>query len=309
MADFTTVVTDAGVIDADEVTVFEEGVIFGATPELVADQVATVRSAARAKTIQFAKYTNLAAATSALTDGEDITSTSMSDSTVTLVPAEYGNVITLARLADTESGGKASSAAGFLIGRNAGTTLDKLAITALEAATTNVIYPNGVSAVGSLTANDVLDKVFANRLFNKLARTNVPGINGMYVGIAHDDCLHDLRVDTANGGWIDVSKYADPSSALRNEVGMFAGIRWLRSSNVTITSDGGVGTVDSYEVQVVGFNALGRGDASALELKITGPFDKLGRYLNYGWYWLGKYGMIDENNAVSGVCASTVGAN
>jgi N4-gp56 family major capsid protein len=187
--------------------------------------------------------------------------------------------------------------------------LDGLAIAALEAATTNVIYPNGQTAVGNLTENDILDKTFANRLYNKLARTNVPGIGGSYFGIAHDDCLHDLREDAGVGGWIDVSKYADPQSALRNEIGMANGIRWLRSSNVTVTDGGGAGSVDSYEVQVVGFNALGRADASALELKITGPFDKLGRYLNYGWYWLGKYGTIDEANMVSGICASSVGAN
>src|SRR3990167_11348786 len=124
MADFTTTITDAGVIDADEVTAFQQGIIFGVTPELVADQVATVRAEAMAKVIQFAKYANLTAATTALTDGEDLTSAALADSTSTLTPAEHGNTVTLAHLANLESGGKALEAAGFLIGRNAGTSLD-----------------------------------------------------------------------------------------------------------------------------------------------------------------------------------------
>lgn len=309
MADFTTTITDAGVIDADEVTQFEQGIIFGVTPELVADQAATVRSVARAKIIQFAKYANLAAATTALTDGEELTSVALADSTATLTPAEQGAVVTLAELANLESGGKAASAAGFLIGRNAGSTLDALAITALEAFSTTVIYPNAATAASNLATTDNLDRIFANRLYNKLARTNVPGINaGLYIGIAHDDCLHDLRVDGSAGGWVDVSKYADPNSVLVNEVGTYAGIRWLRSSNVTVTADSN-GTIDSYKVNVMGFNALGKGESKALEFKITGPFDKLGRYQNYGWYWVGKYGVIDTANMVQGIVASSVGAN
>ena len=308
MADFTTTVTDAGVLDADEVTLFRDTVIYAATPELVADQCVSVLSEGQGKMHQFAVYSNLTAMTTALTDGEDVTSSAMADSVVQITPVEQGDVITLARLADVQSGLKAAKAAGFLIGRSAGTTLDKLAIQILEAFSTTIIYPNSATAASNLATSDNLDAVFANRLYNKLARVNIPSIGGSYIGIAHDDCLHDLRVDTANGGWIDVSKYADPQSVLRNEVGMFGGIRWLRSGNVTTTADSN-GTIDSYKVEVVGFNGFGKAQAGAVELKVTGPFDKLGRYLNYGWYWLGKYSVIDTANMVQGIVASSVGAN
>ena len=308
MADFTTVITDAGVIDADEVTQFEEGVIYGSTPELVVDQVATIQRQANAKIIQFAKYANLAAATTALSDGVEVTSEALADSVVTLTPAEQGNVVTLAINANVESGGKAARAAGFLVGRNAGTSLDALGITAIEAFTTTLIYPNSATAVTNLATSDNLNGTFANRLYNKLARTNTPGIGGRYIGIAHDDCLHDLRVDTNANGWLEVSKYADPGSVLLNEVGMYGGIRWIRSGNVTVTADSN-GTIDSYKVNVVGFNALGKGEAIPLRIIISGPFDKLQRFLNYGWYWMGKYGIIDTANMVQGLVASSIGAN
>jgi len=278
MADFATTVTDADVLDADEVALYSSMVILNATPELVADQAVTVTSSGQGITHNFAVYANLAALTTALTDGEDAVSTAMADSLKTITPAEQGGVITLAKLADVQSALKAAKAAGMLIGRNAGTTMDKLAILVLEAFTTTTIYPNSASAVSNLATSDNLDAVFANRLYNKLARTNVPGINGSYIGIAHDDCLHDLRVDTANGGFIDVGRYANPQSVLQNEVGMFAGIRWLRSGNCTVTSDSN-GTIDSYQVNVLGFNALGRAEAGPVQLMVTGPFDKLGQQI------------------------------
>ena len=308
MADFTTTITDAGVLDADELTIFSNYVIFAATPELVVDQAVTVRESGNTKTFQWAKYTALAVP-SALSDGVDPASTPLSDSSVTVTPTEEGNVVTLAKLADIQSGLKANAASLRLCGFNLGLTKDVRGITTLEGATTNVIYPNDVAATTSLSTADVLDRLFANRLYNKLARANVPGISGTYIGIAHDDCLHDLRQDASNGGWIDVSKYADPQSALRNEVGQYAGIRWLRSGNTTVTDGGGAGNIDSYEVQVVGDNALGYAANEEPHLVLSGPYDKLLRFVNIGWFGIFAYKMIDESNAVTGDCASTVGAN
>jgi len=62
-------------------------------------------------------------------------------------------------------------------------------------------------------------------------------------------------------------------------------------------------------VQVVGFNALGRGDASPLEVLIRPGYDKLDRFVNYGWKWTGAYGIIDTANMVQGICASSIGSN
>jgi N4-gp56 family major capsid protein len=308
MADYVSTPTDKAVIDADEVTQFEQGIIFGVTPELIVDQAATIKTVANAKTIQFAIYANLTAISSVITDGEDVTPVALADSTNTIVPLEYGNAVVVQEGANFESGGKAWAAAGFLIGRNMGTSLDGLGMTILEAFSTTRIYPNTASAVTNLATTDNLDRVFANRLYNKLARTNVLPIGGSYIGIAHDDCLHDLRVDGSTGGWIDVSKYADAQSALKNEVGMYAGIRWLRSSNVTVTSDSN-GTIDSYKVNVLGFNALGKGQNYEPQVILGPAYDLLNRFKSAGWKWSGAYKVIDTANMVQGLVASSVGSN
>jgi N4-gp56 family major capsid protein len=309
MAAYDSNATTTGELTTSLMLLYNRAAIFAATPELVADQVANVREDINATSVQFTTYSNLSAITAALTETEEVASVKMVDSYVTLTPAEYGNVVTRTQLIQTQSAGLVDTSAAFLVGRNMGVSLDGLAITALDGFGGTTIYPNAATLTTNIGVNDIMDKVFANRLYNKLARLNVPGLfGGMYVGIAHDDVLHDLRSDTQTGAWIDVLKYADPQTALRNEVGMFAGIRWLRSRNAMVTSDVS-GTVDGYRTNVVGFNALGKAVSLAPQVRISGPFDKLSRFLNIGWYGILVYDTIDANNQVSGYSASSVGSN
>ena len=309
MADFFTNPTDIDVIDADEQTIYSNNLILSATPEMAATQAVTRFETGTAKTFQFAKYESLAAA-SALSDGVDPDSTLLSDSVVTLTPVEEGNVVSVTKHAAYESNLRARSAASILIGRNMGETLEARAITALEGSGSTAVYPNGVTAVGSLTANDTLDALMAGRLFNKLKRSNIPGIFGnKYMAISHDDPLHDLREDTGKGGWIDVSEYADPNSVLNNEVGMYKGIRWVVSGKASVTTDGGSSTVDSYEVHVVGSDALGFAASELPHLVFTPANDKLQRMPHIGWYGVLIFDSINTSNQVDGQVATSVGAN
>jgi len=285
------------------ITEWDKGVLLSYTPELVCMNLATVKIEMGVAIHTFTKYDNLTLISSALTEDADATSVVPADTAVTLTPAEYGNVITRGKIVNFQTGGKVDTAAAMLVGRNMGASVDKLGITALEAFSTTRIYPNTASAASNLTEADVLDKTFANRLYNKLARLNVAPISGSYFGIAHDDCLYDLRDDM-----VDISKYQDLTTVLQNEVGMFGGIRWLRSSNVTTTSNSS-GTIDSYKVNVLGFNALGFAAGEYPHPVISGPFDKLGRWLNIGWYGIFVWGVIDTAAMVQGICASSVGAN
>ena len=284
------------------ITLWDKAVILTYTPELVADQLATIRTVIGAKVIDFTIYTNLSVP-SALTEDQDATSAALADSAATLTPAEEGNVVTRTMLSSFQTDGKVDIAAAQLVGRNMGVTQDYRAVAALEAFTTTIIYPNGATAASNLSTADNLDHKFANRLYNKLARKNCMGINGAYYGIAHEDCLFDLRDSLT-----PVKQYQDLTSVLQNEVGFAAGIRWLRSSNVTVTSDSS-GTIDSYKVNVVGANALGKAVSMEPHPVISGPFDKLLRFLNVGWYGCFVYGSIDTNQQVQGIVASSVGSN
>ena len=298
---FTSTMTLAANVDDSLITIWDQGVILTYTPELVADQLATIKKNEQAKQIDFTIYSNLALP-SALTEDTDPTSVALVDTLAYITPAEEGLVVTRGALASFQTGGKVDTAAAQLVGRNMGATQDKRAITALEAFTTEIIYPNTAVSAATCADTDVLDYRFASRLYNKLARKNVMGINGSYFAIAHDDCLFDLRADL-----VPVRQYADLSGVMMNEIGMAAGIRWLRSSNVTVTSNSN-GTIDTYKVCVVGANALGKAVSNEPHPVITST-DKLSRFVNIGWYGCFAYGVIDVTAMTQGICASSVGAN
>lgn len=296
-------ITGVGDVDQSVITLWRQGYVFAATPELVVNQVVTFKEDIGAKAINFKKMANIAIP-SALVEADDPASVALVDSSATATPVEEGTVVTYTKLANLQAGGQVDTAAAFIVGRNAGATADNRGITALEAFSTTRIYPNAATAAGNLATTDNLDKMFGDRLYNKLARANVPPLmGGQYIGIAHDDALFDLR-----GSLVDVMKYATPETVLRNEVGMACGIRWLRSSNVTVTADSN-GTIDSYKVNVLGLNALGLGVSSPVSIVFAGPFDKLLRFVNVGWYGVYQYVIVDTANMVQGIVASSVGAN
>ena len=277
MADFFTNPTDIDVIDADEQIIYSNNLILSAAPELAATAGVSRFETGTGKSFQFAKYASLAAA-SALSDGVDPDSVLLSDSVVTLTPVEEGNVVSVTQHAAMESNLRARSAASILIGRNMGETLEARCVTALEGCDTTLIYPNGKTAITQLTDADVLDALMAGRAYNKLKRSNIPGMFGTaYLGVCNDDVLHDLREDTGKGGWIDVSEYANPQSVLNNEVGMYKGIRWVTSGKTAATADGGTGTTDTYEAHVLGRDALGFAASVLPHLTFTAPTDKLGQ--------------------------------
>jgi len=307
MADFTTVITDKGVMDQSQVSLWNQGVVLAAQESLVMNQFVSQRKTAKSADYKFIKFANLAAGTTALVDGEDVTSEAVTDSVVTLTPAEQGNVVTTTTLGDISTGGRLNPAVVELIGKNMGTSVDKLAILALEAGSNELTV--NASGEAATTASDIITVAFLEKAYNKLRRANIPKIGGSYIAVMHPDVISDLRAVATAGTWIDVAKYAQPGQILRNELGMFKGFRIIENSNISINTDAGSSTVDTYHSLFFGYNALGLAEAVPPQLRITGPFDKLGRLLNFGWYGVLKYGIIDANALWLVTSASTYGAN
>lgn len=308
MADFTTVMSSTADVDDSIIEEFDRQFIIASADEGVMDQFVSYRKSVDGKSVEFPKYSQLALATTPLTEKEDPASEALVDAQIILTPAEYGNVVTPTKLADLQSGGRASLAASRLAGINGQRTLDKLAVLACEASS-NELTPGAVGE-GALAATDVMTASFLNELYNKLARESVmPLSNGEYVAVMHDDQIMDLRNSAGSGSWQDISKYQRAEEVLRNEIGMLAGFRIVRDNNISINADAGAGTVDSYHAICMGFNALGKAESNPLSGRITGPFDKLARFVNIGFYWCGSYGIVDQDALYLGTTASSVGAN
>ena len=302
---FTTNMTGTAALDHSIIELYDQQFVIASAEMGVMEQLVTHRRDIGAKSISMPKYAQLALATTALTQDEDVTSEAMVDSEIIFTPAEYGKVVTTTKLANLQTGGKADLAAARLVGMNMGRTNDKLAVLACEASA-NVLTSTG-GAVADLVAANVMTPAFLGKLYNKIARSNImPLMEGHYVAVMHDDVIHDIR---ESAGWQDVAKYSDAMEVLKNEVGIFKGFRILRDNLTTIQVDAGDGAVDVYNTICLGFNALGKATSQESSIVFTGPFDKLNRFVNIGWHGVHHYGIVDTAAVFVGKSSSSVGVN
>ena len=274
----------------------------------VGSQLATVKRDIGAKNITIDKYDHLGLAVTPLVEDEDVESEKLVTSGVIITPKEFGKVVTTTKLSNLQTGGKVDRAAARLVGINAGRSTNKLSLLTMDAST-NRIYSDG-AGTATIDAGDIMTSTLMGKVYNKLSRANALGIQGNdYVMVAHDDVIHDIREGSGANSWIDAHKYALPEQLLRNEVGMYKGFRVIRDNLSTIQIDAGVGAVDVYNTYFVGFNALGYGESNGIEMRATGPFDKLGRFINMGWYGVYDYEIVEQDALWVVESSSSVGVN
>ena len=234
------------------------------------DAYATIRQDDLASSISFTVFSRLAAATTALTDGTEATSTSMTDTKVTLTLAEYGAVITSTSLANVATAGKADLASAELVGINMGETQDALALAALEA---------GTNTIAADTAG-TLDNLDLREAYTDLASAGIAKFeDGRYVAFVNPAQVSDIK-----GDYIPIAQNTNLEAATSGVVGSLEGCTIVESSQVT-----------AGKVVVMGKNALGKAVGQAPSLVVKEGSDNLGRTVNVGWYGIMKYGIIDQN--------------
>ena len=284
--------TTSSAIADSQIALMDQAFQVEASDKIVIDQFVSYKKQINAKSIDFVKYSKLGYQTTALTDGTDPDAVAMSDSKVTFTPAEYGAVITTTSLASLQSGGKADLGASQVVARSMAESSNRLGLIAGQSGSN---LKNGSSAV--------LTEALINEMYYNLVKANAEKFDGdSYVAIVHP-AIANLVANLS--GWQDTQKYADAMEILKNEVGFFKGFRFISSSGMPFT---GTGVNAVHKSIFMGRNALGKAESKPASLRITGPYDKLGRMLNVGWYGVFAYGVVD-NDALQ-VCSSkaTLGA-
>lgn len=308
MPDFTTVLSDAAVFDDSVRLAYDQAFLISNGQNQVLEQLVTVRKDINAKAVEIPVYPRLAAATTPLVDGEDVTSEGLTDTKVTITPVEYGNVVTKTTLASLWTGGIIDLAIAQVVGMNAGMTQDELVVAALQNATNILTVDNGAEA--ALEATDVMTIAFAQKMYNKLTRVHAPRIAGDFIAVMHEDVIADLRLDTSSGGWVDINKYSNAVEVLKNEVGRIPGFRVVSySTDSLITNGGGSGTVDTYRSYFLGANALGKGVSRDIGFVAKPAGDKLSRLFHVGWYGVFAYALIDQSCVWEGITGASLGLN
>lgn len=258
--------------------------------------------------VSFLFWSDLADATTALSETADVDAVALADTTATITLVEYGSAVIPTAKVRATAFQSVDRGVANVVGRNASSSQDKLARTTI-AAGTNVSYATGgattpasraqVEASDTLTGHDIAVAVAEMRA------DDVPGIMGdVYGAIIHPHVSVDLREETDASGWLTPANYSDATKRWNGEIGQFNGVRFVESSRaVTFADTGSPSTVDVYGTVIVGSGGIGKAwgggggyDGGANPTVVLGDaIDKLKRFYPVGWKWLGGYGILRQD--------------
>jgi N4-gp56 family major capsid protein len=260
--------------------------------------------------IKFRRYSQLAAATTALTEGTTPAGSSLSVTDVTATLAQYGDYVTLSDMVSLTNQDAVVTEATDVLGDQAGTTIDQVRRDVLVAGT-NVAYAGtAVARAGVITkiAAADLDKAirFLKNQNAKFMKEGIPPSDGVgtgairkaFVGIVHPDVEYDLESIT---GFKPVSDYPSQMGVMEDEIGAYKNIRFVTSTNAKIFADvttvttagfktSGSGKNDVYATLIIAAEAYGvcplSGEAMNTYVKAlgsAGTADPLEQRSTVGW--------------------------
>ncbi len=213
---------------------------------------------------------------------------------------EFGNVVTYTNRLRATAFDNVDLAIARVVGANMAHSVDLIARASYDANTSAdyVTYQGGGSALTDITSDDTITADTLRRVYAKLERANVPKYDGgFYIAIMHPDVIFDLRNEgyasnKQTGTWLAPREYCDPEQIYNGEVGAFEGFRIISTTLCRIQSNAGGDSCDVYTSYFLGYQAIGYAEGVKPQLRITGPFDNLGRTLNVGWYALIGFGEL-----------------
>lgn len=210
------------------------------------------------RTIQWFRYSNLAAVTTPTTEGAVGTSGTMTSKIVSSTVSQYTSFITVSDLLEDTALDPIVSSASELLGYQGGLTVDTI---------TRTVIDNEFAGC-TLTAQGTYLKVADLRnARSQLQAVDVEPMDGSnFLAIAHPFSTYDIVNDPAAGGLADIRKYTNPAVLNtyedRGEITVVAGCRLIESTNVKIVS----GSPNTYAMYVFGKNAVG-----CVDLEGRGP--------------------------------------
>lgn len=299
---------------ADQVVAaYDRNAFFALRAGGVYDQFARVKPGnvtSPGSSVAFLFWGDLTVTTAALSETVDVDAVALSDSLVTVTPAEHGNAVLTTLRID-----KQTFAVGFdpavanIVSYNMLDSLETLAQEALETGATTTTVDAG--AEGSLTAADVMTMNKLREQKAILSGSNYAPIDGSdYAVITHPDIMYDLMTATAATDWAAFTiRGGDASEWRAGQIARAAGLSFYESPRAAINADGGSSTVDTYSSYILAQDALGKAEVVPGHI-ILGPVtDKLMRIKPIGWHAFLAYATIRSGAARNLIAASSIGAN
>ena len=252
--------------------------------------VKPVQQAMPGSSVVFSIYSDLAQATSTLTESTDVSSIALGNpNQITVTLQEYGSAVTTTKKLNLTSFNDVDAALADIIAYNAADSIDAVVAGVLTSGT-NIIYGGtatntaGITAGSTISVSDIRAAV-TNLRSNKA----LPRIGELYAAYLHPKQTADLRAETGTGGFQDLSKYVDRTPFVAGAVGVLEGAFIVETPRVPYTSNG---SVNVYSAIVAGREALAEAQGQDISTVIGPQIDALRRFHTIGWYYFGGWNLL-----------------
>ena len=255
--------------------------------------VKPVQQAMPGSSVVFSIYSDLAQATSTLTEATDVSSIALGNPTnVPVTLQEYGSAVTTTKKLNLTSFNDVDAALADIIAYNAADSIDSVVASVLTSGS-NAIYGGytatntaGIGANALITVSDIRQAVTELRTNKAL-----PRIGELYAAYLHPRQTADLRAETGTGGFQELSKYVDRTPFVAGAVGVIEGAFVVETPRVPYASNG---TTNVYKAVIAGREALAEAMGQDISTVIGPQIDALRRFHTIGWYYFGGWSLLRQ---------------
>ena len=254
--------------------------------------VKPVQQAMPGSSVVFSIYSDLAQATSTLTESTDVSSIALGNPTqVPVTLQEYGSAVTTTKKLNLTSFNDVDAALADIIAYNAADSIDAVVASVLTAGS-NAIYAGTATNTAGIKADQLMTVSDIRQAVTEL-RTNkaLPRIGELYAAYLHPRQTADLRAETGTGGFQDLSKYVDRTPFVAGAVGVIEGAFVVETPRVPYATNG---TTNVYKAVIAGREALAEAMGQDISTVIGPQIDALRRFHTIGWYYFGGWSLLRQ---------------
>ena len=256
--------------------------------------VKPVQQAMPGSSVVFSIYSDLAQATSTLTEESDVSSIALGNpNQVSVTLNEYGSAVTTTKKLNLTSFNDVDSALADIIAYNAADSIDSVVASVLTGGS-NVIYAgSGATSTNTIDSADTMSVAAIRKAVVEL-RTNkaVPRINDLYAAYLHPRQAADLRAESGTGGFQALTQYVDRTPFVAGAVGVIEGAFVVETPRVPYAANSS--SVNVYKAVIAGREALAEAQAQDISTVIGPEIDALRRFRTIGWYYMGGFARLRE---------------
>jgi N4-gp56 family major capsid protein len=257
--------------------------------------VKPVQQAMPGSSVVFSIYSDLAQATSTLTETTDVSSIALGNpNQVTVTLNEYGSAVTTTKKLNLTSFNDVDSALADIIAYNAADSIDAV-VAAVLTGGSNVIYAGTATTTNTITSSMTISTADIRQAVVEL-RTNkaLPRIGELYAAYLHPRQSADLRAESGTGGFQELTKYVERTPFTAGAVGVLEGAFIVETPRVPFAANTQSPAVNVYKAVVAGREALAEAMGQNISTVIGPEIDALRRFRTIGWYYMGGFNRLRE---------------